>query len=103
MLQFKFDISLDGSLAPKIANKPDLFYRHGSFGWWPHKHWEIQIAQWSIETILSVDIDLRFRGSAHAGPKFCLEILGLMIDLHVYDSRHWDHENNCWEVYNNES
>jgi hypothetical protein len=33
----------------------------------------------------------------HGGLRFELNILGYSLDLNIYDSRHWDDENNCWD------
>ncbi len=38
----------------------------------------------------------------HAGFGFDLDILGLFISFNIYDSRHWDEENNSWMTYENE-
>lgn len=35
----------------------------------------------------------------HAGPLFDLDIFGLSLSLNMYDTRHWDYENNCWHEY----
>ena len=98
MLRFNFNIDIDSSFVPKIKSNNNLFFRHGSFKWWPKKHWEIQIARWSPETLFSLDIDFRFRGQDHAGPKFRLEILGMMFNIHMYDERHWNYDANRWEM-----
>lgn len=37
--------------------------------------------------------------SDHAGWTFDLKILGFSIHLNIYDTRHWDYDNDCWEVY----
>lgn len=39
----------------------------------------------------------------HAGSTFQLHILGLDIEYTNRDIRHWDDENDCWEIYENES
>lgn len=35
----------------------------------------------------------------HAGLKINLRIRRSEIEVHVYDDRHWDWENDCWETY----
>jgi hypothetical protein len=102
MLAFNFRIDVDSSLVPKVESDAHLFFKAGSFKWLPHKHWEIQIARWGMDTLLSVEIDLRFRGQDHAGPKLCVEVLGYMLNIHAYDSRHWDRHKNCWEEHEEE-
>jgi hypothetical protein len=33
----------------------------------------------------------------HAGPKFGLAILGFEFNIALFDMRHWDSFDNCWE------
>ena len=35
----------------------------------------------------------------HAGVRLWLGLLGFDVGLHFHDIRHWDYENNRWEVY----
>ena len=35
----------------------------------------------------------------HAGVSLWLGLSGFDVGLHFYDTRHWDYENNRWEVY----
>ena len=35
----------------------------------------------------------------HAGLRFEFGLLGYSILLGYYDTRHWDHEKDCWHVY----
>ena len=39
------------------------------------------------------------RKTDHAGFEIGLDILSLMINFNIYDGRHWDHDNDCWEDY----
>lgn len=34
----------------------------------------------------------------HVGFDFELNLFTFAINIRFYDSRHWDYENNCWEV-----
>jgi hypothetical protein len=36
----------------------------------------------------------------HAGARIMLGLLGYVVELHFYDTRHWDHNTNTWETYN---
>jgi len=51
--------------------------------------------------IFGIDLDFShvFKGTDHAGPEIALSLLGYTFNIHIYDDRHWDHGNNCWEVY----
>jgi hypothetical protein len=33
----------------------------------------------------------------HAGVRAALSLFGTEIYFHVYDTRHWDYQNNCWQ------
>ena len=37
--------------------------------------------------------------TSHAGVSLWLGLLGFDVGLHFYDTRHWDYENDQWEVY----
>jgi len=47
-----------------------------------------------------LDINIAWtRKTDHAGFKFNFTFLWLMIILETYDIRHWDYDNEKWEVY----
>jgi hypothetical protein len=92
-----FRIDIDRSMVPQW-NQRDFFCPHGSFKWWPHKHWEIQFSRWPTDVLVKAEFDLRFRGSDHAGPSIYLEVLGLMFHAQIYDDRHWNHDANRWSL-----
>ena len=46
--------------------------------------------------IIDVDFELRFKGD-HAGARVMLVLLGYGVELHIYDTRHWDYVKNGWE------
>ena len=61
-----------------------------------HKFFEIETFVDS-EYLFELQADLRFRGRDHAGPSITLSVLCLAVSARIYDHRHWDYENNCWE------
>jgi hypothetical protein len=61
-----------------------------------NKFIELEVIQDS--TIVSFMFRLATRQS-HGGLSLELGILGYSFNFQFYDSRHWDVENNCWEVY----
>ena len=38
-------------------------------------------------------------GEDHGGIGFDIEVLGYMFAAKIYDIRHWDYKNHCWEEY----
>ena len=57
-------------------------------------------------TILYALLHFEFRiawKTDHAGVSLWLGLLGFDVGLHFHDTRHWDYENNRWEVYDEDS
>lgn len=64
-----------------------------------HKFWEVQIMK--TDDIVSFDLRVTTRQD-HAGAELWLGLLGYSINLHVYDNRHWNHDEARWMVYTEE-
>lgn len=100
----------------------NLFYRHGLVKNKEHKAWEFQVSWASViyfNLLFKLDytdfpryprfhIDILglfyFEVSNtterdHAGFTFSISLLGLSIEYHRYDTRHWDHNNDKWIEY----
>jgi hypothetical protein len=46
------------------------------------------------------NVDLQFKPVGdHAGARVMLGVFGYSIELHFYDTRHWDYDTYTWEVY----
>lgn len=59
-----------------------------------------------VEYVRDTDIigawfDWTFRQS-HAGIRFGVSLLSFGLYVTFEDTRHWDHEHNCWEKYDDE-
>ena len=76
-------------------NFKNLWHTGGSVT--SHKHWELKFIRHAY-TLFEVHVGLTARQD-HAGLSSTLGLLGYSINLHVYDDRHWDDENNCWKTY----
>lgn len=68
--------------------------------WWgrtglPNKFWECQIMK--SDDIIAVDLRITTRCD-HAGPDLWLGLLGYAVNIKIYDSRHWDHETQQWNI-----
>ena len=81
----------------KTSKVTNYFYKTKRIS--KNKTFEIQIAKIEKYYLFKLDIDLELSGHDHAGPKFELELFGFMIDICLFDIRHWDYENNTWEQY----
>jgi len=62
----------------------------------PHKFWEFEV--YKSNAIIRCILEFTTRVD-HSGFGMELDLFGWGIDFKVYDHRHWDDENNCWEVY----
>jgi len=75
-------------------------YWVGSFFKIPNKYWDFQLTYCEkIERFLYINLNWN-RHSDHAGFNLGFEILWFSIYFNIYDSRHWDYDNNCWYKYN---
>ena len=66
-----------------------------------HKSFELQISRWSPDLILNFNIDTQWYGRDHGGIEFSIELFGYYFAAKIYDDRHWDYEEHCWEKYEN--
>ena len=48
--------------------------------------------------IINLDFNLSIAGN-HAGARVMLGVFGYSVELHFYDTRHWDYETDTWEKY----
>jgi len=71
-----------------------IWYKNGSIS--RHKAWEFNGYQ--THDIVEVSCRLSFTGD-HAGLHMMIGLFGYAVELHIYDTRHWNYETNTWEVY----
>lgn len=67
-----------------------------------YKHWELELTSYSKD-FLGIRLDTRWRGRDHAGFSVEFILLGYNLHANIYDSRHWNYENNSWEIYTGEN
>jgi hypothetical protein len=60
---------------------------------------EVQFTKWKADRIFSCSLDTMWIGTDHGGIGFDIEVLGYFFAAKLYDVRHWDYKNHCWEVY----
>ena len=100
-MTFSVDLRLPHSWAKHRAIKWFSSYAHRNVGEFKAFEWQTDYFGWN--ELFSCRLDLIPTGTDHASVGFSLTILGFMVDCKVYDSRHWDHEENKWEAYDEES
>lgn len=64
-----------------------------------YKAWEFNV--YETHDIIEVDFHYTVKGD-HAGLHLMLGLVGYAVEFHIYDTRHWDYENNTWEIYGDE-
>ena len=53
--------------------------------------------------LLSIILHLQLRGSDHAGPYIEFGLFGFDVTFKIYDTRHWNYNEQTWETYDNET
>ena len=64
-----------------------------------NKAFELQFTKWRANTLFSIGLDTRWRGVSHGGIRFDIELFGYFLNVNLYDKRHWDWTNWCWEEH----
>jgi hypothetical protein len=64
---------------------------------------KLQFTKWPANRIFEVSLDTCWIGQDHGGIRFDLEVFGYFFNISLYDHRHWDYVNHCWEVYDEEN
>jgi hypothetical protein len=91
-------INLAFGLANPFSKRFSIVYEKSGKTWIPYKFWEFNV----YKTNIIIDFRIRYIiREDHAGLEIILGLLGWSVEYRFYDSRHWDYENNCWEVYEN--
>jgi DNA-binding helix-hairpin-helix protein with protein kinase domain len=100
-MTIRFNISLPYTWAKHRPMKWFSTYVHRDVGEFKAFEWQTDYFGWS--NLFGLGLDLIPTGSDHAEVGFSLTILGFMVEAKIYDSRHWDSENNTWEAYDEEA
>lgn len=62
------------------------------------QHKTIEFNGYKTNSILQINFTLSSRCD-HAGVNLMVGLFGYIVELHFYDTRHWDNINNCWGRY----
>ena len=65
-----------------------------------NKSVEVQFSRCEAYNIFEFSFDTIRIGQDHGSIDF--EVLGYFFSAKIYDIRHWDYRNHCWEVYEEE-
>ena len=61
-----------------------------------NKAWEFN--GYRTGRLINVDFHWTLQGD-HAGARLMLGVFGYEVELHFYDTRHWNYDTNTWECY----
>lgn len=87
MINFNFFIGLPSYISKTLLSKSGKSP-------FPNKYWEINVYRYPV--LGSLELSLKNK-TDHAGFSFGFGILGYAIEFMIYDNRHWDDKNNCWD------
>ena len=59
---------------------------------------EIEFIRYSYD-LMSLEVNLAWKGSDHAGPYIEIGLLGYTGSIKLYDIRHWDYDKKDWSKY----
>ena len=62
-----------------------------------HKAWEFEVL-YVAQTIVECDFSIRVK-TDHAGLDLSFGLFGYVAHFVIYDTRHWDDENDDYEIY----
>jgi hypothetical protein len=96
MIFFKFRIENPWFTPTEGFESKDYYWKDVKLS--ENKNFEIQISRFERSHLMDVAVDLRWWGQDHAGPELDINILGYMFNMKIYDSRHWNYENNRWQT-----
>lgn len=89
MIYFNFDIR-----NPWSDRWNTIWFKSGLLG--KHKSWEFN--GYRTHHIIDVNFNLTFNCD-HAGLYTMFGLFGYALEFSVYDTRHWNHQENRWEIY----
>jgi len=66
------------------------------FNLFSNKYFELQLDKMRESSYF--DFHMKWtKNTHHAGPSIYLEAFGLFLAVDIYDNRHWNYEEECWE------
>jgi hypothetical protein len=83
-------------LGPYKNNFKNLFSRVKQVA--KYKFLEFEIYKYS-DDLIRIQIEAMFKCQDHGGCSLEFTLFGYGTILRLYDSRHWDYDNNCWVKY----
>jgi hypothetical protein len=63
-----------------------------------NKVWEIEILEYT-DILFKFQLSYSVRGIDHPGLRLSFGLVNIEFNFRVYDTRHWDYENDCFEIH----
>ena len=89
MINLRLSISI-----PWLDRFESLYAKAGNTPF-KYKFWEFQILK--SNDLITLDSRITTRQD-HAGLDLWIGLVGYAVNFVFYDSRHWDYENKCWTI-----
>ena len=89
-------INLNFTISNPWSSRWEILWNKSKF---ISKNKAVEFNGYRTNHIIRIDFNFRPAGD-HAGVRLMLGLLGYDVELHFYDTRHWDYETNTWEIYN---
>lgn len=92
-----FSLSIRNPFAEKGFYE-DLYSNNRPIESIANKYWEFNVAK--TDTLITLALAITSKED-HAGIYIVFGLAGYRAEFNIYDSRHWDYDNNTWEENNN--
>lgn len=94
---FKFHLNMRNPWRPNYEWTKTKTFAHFERKLFGTKAINFQISRFEPYYLFDISLNLLLDGHDHAGPELNIEIFGYAFILQLYDTRHWDYENERWE------
>jgi len=93
-------INLNFTISNPWSSRWDILWNKSKFiGKNYYRNKAVEFNGYRTNHIINVDFNFKPVGD-HGGARIMLGVFGFDVELHFYDTRHWDYDTNTWETYN---
>jgi hypothetical protein len=85
-------INLNFNICNPWSNRWDILWSNRKL---IGKHKAVEFNGYRTNHIINVDFNFKPAGD-HGGARIMLGLFGFDVELHLYDTRHWDYTTNTW-------
>ena len=88
-------INLNFNIYNPLSNRWSILWNKSKF---VSKHKAVEFNGYRTNHVINMDLQIKPAGD-HGGVHIMLGVLGFDVELHFYDTRHWDYDTKTWKVY----